>query len=496
MTRKRYSAAIPGIALFAAAAVLALSSCVSAPASETRGSDARQSPASAGAPEAGDAAAGPFYEQNIRDFEHRTLSNGIRLIVKRNPASRVLNLKLVIRGGSSLVPSAKAGLEAVTLSLLSRGSASYPYGTVLETEHRTSSGVSSASGYDYSTYDLNCIDKYLPELLDIYLDGFLRPAFDPERFRDVMNEAALAMESRMGNPDQRGRFVGTQAIFTGHPYESDPSGTPSSLENITLEDVRACHRSMLNAERLFLVAVGNYDADDLASKLEAALGSLPRAAFSPPALAAPKTSGPVILEPHTASENVAYIQGYFRIPGPADRDYIPFAVAADMLNDLLFNIVREKYGACYSLRTTFRPGAASYGTLWIYQASDIEGVRRYVREAAEMLASGSLIRSKDTATGEYVLASVADRLPAYRNKYVNSVFAIQKRNADVSAQIARGLVYAQDPADYLRYPDRIKAVTPADVQRVYKTWFLGQSFRWVVVSDEEGLKRVPVEEYK
>lgn len=439
---------------------------------------------------------GPFYKANIGDFETRTLSNGIRLYVKKNRSNRVLNLKLVLLGGASSVPRVKAGLDGTTLSLLSRGSAAYSYEAVLDAEYRTSSSISYSSGYDYSSYDLNCIDIYFPELLEIYLDGFLRPAFLPERFEDVRNEAAQALESRMGDPDQRGRFLGTQAIFAGHPYESDPSGTPESLDSITIEDVRTHHGSLLNSDRIFLAAVGNIDVDLLAARLESALGTIPRKGPVSPVSDPPKTSGPPILETHPASEGVAYIQGYFRIPGRQDKDYVPFAVAADMLDDLMFNVVREKYGACYSVGTIFRPAAASYGILWIYQASDIEGIRKYIKEASDYLTAGKLIRAKDSATGQYVLSSVEDRLPAYRNKYVNAVFANQRTNADIAAQMARSVVYAGDPADYLRTPDRINAVTPADIRRVYKTWFLDQSFRWVIVSDEAGLKRVPVGDYR
>ena len=425
--------------------------CVSAPESGSADAGSRSAGPSTSktAPEPG-----PFYKSNIGDFETRTLSNGIKLYVKRNRTNRVLNLKLVLLGGSSVVPPAKAGLEGTTLALMARGSAAYDYESILDAEYRTSSGISYSAGYDYSSYDLNCIDTYLPELLDIYLDGFLRPSFRPERFEDVRNEAAQAQESRMGDPDQRGRYLGTQAIFAGHPYASDPAGTPESLEAVTLEDVRAHHGTLLNADRIFLAAVGNFDVDALAAKLESALGSVPKKGAVAPVTAQPATSGPLILEAHPASEDVAYIQGYFRIPGRQDKDYVPFAIAADMLDDLMFNVVREKYGACYSVGTIFRPAAASYGILWIYQASDIEGIRKYVKEASDYLTEGKLIRSKDPSSGQYVLASVEDRLSAYRNKYVNAVFASQRTNADIAAQVVRSVVYAGDPADYLRTPDR------------------------------------------
>ncbi len=493
MTQNKTRSARPRAVFFAVLAallfVILTAGCVSAPADA--GSRTAGPSTSKTSPEPG-----PFYKSNIGDFETRTLSNGIKLYVKRNRTNRVLNLKLVLLGGSSVVPPAKAGLEGTTLALMARGSAAYDYESILDAEYRTSSGISYTAGYDYSSYDLNCIDTYLPELLDIFLDGFLRPAFRPERFEDVRNEAAQAQESRMGDPDQRGRYLGTQAIFAGHPYASDPAGTPESLEAVTLEDVKAHHGTLLNADRIFLAAVGNYDIDALAAKLESALGSVPKKGAVAPVTAPPATSGPLILEAHPASEGVAYIQGYFRIPGRQEKDYVPFAIAADMLDDLMFNVVREKYGACYSVGTIFRPAAASYGILWIYQASDIEGIRKYVKEASDHLAAGKLIRSKDPSSGQYVLASVEDRLPAYRNKYVNAVFANQRTNADIAAQVVRSVVYAGDPADYLRTPDRIAAVTPADIRRVYKTWFLDQSFRWVIVSDEAGLKRVPEGDYR
>ena len=45
---------------------------------------------------------------------------------------------------------------------------------------------------------------------------------------------------------------------------------------------------------------------------------------------------------------MGYLRGDFAAPPPADPDYMPLSLGMKALSDLLFNVVRDKYGAVYS----------------------------------------------------------------------------------------------------------------------------------------------------
>ncbi|MCX7024535.1 MAG: pitrilysin family protein [Spirochaetes bacterium] len=444
-------------------------------------------------------ASGPnasFYDANAKTFTVKTLDNGVKLVVKKNELNRVLNLKLVISGGSAAIPAARAGIEAVGLAMLSHGSGTYSYDDIQSMLYRKSAAIGSSGGYDYATYDLNCIDKYFPELFEVFIDGAMAPLFDEGEFENVLNDAMQGAEERFGDPDEYARWLGTQAIFAGHPYASDPNGSPESLQSITLDDVKEWYAQALDADRLSIVAVGNFDAEELYGKLNATIGTIARKGGKLPAVPALATKQDVVADVHEAAEGTAFVQGYFTIPGRADPDYVPFALAADMLDDVFFNVVREKYGACYSIQTIFRPAKASYGIVWVYQVSKPAEVKGYVDEAVSIMADGKLIMMKDPATGDYVYSTIAERLEAYKNKYVNIVYAQQRTNADVGGSVVRSMVYLGDHGEYLRIVDKIRAVTAADVENAFRKYILGGNFTWVTVSDEAGLAEIDEADYQ
>jgi len=110
-------------------------------------------------------------------------------------------MKVAFRGGSALVPLEKAGLEAMTLALIARGSTTYPYAELQRLQYEKSSSIgSTASSYDWSSLDLNTIDKYWDELFKVFADCALNPAFDPAQFALVQNEFRVAIQKSMADP--------------------------------------------------------------------------------------------------------------------------------------------------------------------------------------------------------------------------------------------------------------------------------------------------------
>ncbi|MCX7656753.1 MAG: insulinase family protein [Treponemataceae bacterium] len=430
-----------------------------------------------------------FYTQNQKDFIQQTLPNGIPIIIKGNAPGRVVTVKILIQGGSSVIPLQKAGLEKVGLALLSRGSERYSYEGILDTLYRTSASLSFDSQLDYATYDLTCIDQYLPSLLDIYLDGFLRPLLSQDQFELVCNEALQFLEEEGGDPDRFGRRRGIEALFQGEAYESLPAGTKESLSALTLEDVRQWHRSILNAQRLVIIVVGNVSPQEMLTLFAKNLGNLPQKASAFPSVSY-HIGSELRTFSHAASKNVAYIQGFFQLPPRSHPDYVPFAMGIDMLDDLYFNIVREQHGACYSVGTIFNQAKTPYGIIWVYKATDIRGIPRYIEESWNLFKKGNLILMKNPETDTYVYTSLSDRLRAYKNKYINQLFENQKTSAQIGGLIARSLVFTGDPLDYLRFPERIEAVTVGDITRAMNRWLFGAPLQWIVVSDAQGLAQL------
>jgi zinc protease len=434
-----------------------------------------------------------FYTKNIDTFEVRTLDNGVKLYVKKNDSNRILNVKVVITDAASYVPAKQAGLESLMMTMLTHGSKGYSLDDIMQISYEKSIAISSSSSLDYSSYDLNCIDKYLPDALPIYIDGFMNPLFNESEFKDVKSNAISGLKESLADPDSLGMYVAEQNLFAGgHPYGAVT--TEKTLEAIGIDDIKSYYKNKLGAERLFVVAVGDFDIDALFNELNASIGTIPSKGLTPVAIPGLDVMPGVKTVKSAEAEGVGYIHGYYKIPNRVSKDYVPYALASDILDDLLYNLVREKNGACYSIANIFRPGKTSYAFLWVYQTTDPAGIRSYLNEAVDSMINDKIIVTKDES-GEYVYSTIEERLTSYKNKYINAVFSGQNTNADIASSMVRSVVYYGDHTAYLRTIDKINMVTAEQVKATFQKYFVEGDFYWLIMSDAETLKEFDTEEF-
>ena len=332
-----------------------------------------------------------FARENLPSFTLASLDNGIPVVIKKNTTNRILTLKAVMLGHVSLTPVEKAGLEAVTLRMLTRGSARYPYPEFQRILFEKSSSIApSFASFDSSSFDLVTIDTYFDELFSVYADAFLHPAWNAEEFPRVMNDFKVSKQEAENDPWQRTVRLLHEEFFHGHPYAAAWDGTGGSLESITLDDVKSYYERSVTSGRMILVAVGNFEPAKLVRMLNATFGALPRRDFVRPPV--PSLQGAVrpdlVVEPFDEAEGTAYVRGDFALPSPDSPDYPAVLVAFNLLDDLLFEIVRTQHGACYSVWSTVHGFTASYGDITVYQTSVPGKVKQYVDEAIAVLLPG------------------------------------------------------------------------------------------------------------
>jgi zinc protease len=497
---KAASALLP-IALVA----LFLASCAGAPAAKANRGDAA-------APAAGPAGAFPlasmgelfgagklsaFARESLPTFETFTLSNGLPVIVKKNGASRVRNIALVIRGGSAAASAGTAGYESLALRTMARGSADYSYEDIQDLLDETSSSMGSSSTFDASYYSLNTLDKYFDRLFPAWVDTIARPAFEQADFDQELANAKLALQSKEKEPWAKTGLAMNDLFFAGHPYAASPDGTAASLGAATLDAVKSWYASRVRANALFVVAVGDFDPAALRTALESGLGSLPSEGASlPPPAPAFACSGPGTLEKveFPQSKGVGYLRGDFAAPSMADPDYVSLSIGMSLLSDLLFDVVRDKRGAAYSPMAGLKSFNANYGTVALYKTSIPGKAKAYIDEAAAVLASGRGM-AVDPESSPDGYAPLTDILPATKAQFVNSVYESQATNAAIAAQIARSALATGDYRSYLLLVDQIEAATPDSIMAAVRKYLFGGTVKWIALGAADVIRDAAPEDF-
>jgi zinc protease len=452
-----------------------------------------------------------FARENAPTFSVATLSNGIPVIIKQSTSNRILSLKVVLQGHVSFTPVAKAGLESMMLRMLTRGSAHYSYAEVQRKLFETSSSISANSGsFDSSSLDLVTIDTYFNDMFPVFADAFLHPQWNAEEFPRVSGDFKRAKQQEENDPYSLMNLLLRESFFAGHPYEAYFQGAGYSLEGITLDDAKGYYDSTVKSGRLFIVAVGNFDRAKLVSMLDSTFGLMPRAPYTRPPV--PSFQGTVksdlIVETYPQSTGLAYVRGNFAMPGQDSADYAPSLVAFNLLDDLLFEIVRTRNGAAYSIGASMHGFTATYGDITVFKTATPGKVKPLIDQAISVLASGQSMGGNVTASaagksgigsaGEAKAGSfvpIADALPFYKASFLSQFYSGQQTNTMIASQIASSILYNGDFRDYLLFIDRINAVTADDVVRVTKKYLIDNPTLWIVLGDPVLLKDVRKDDF-
>jgi zinc protease len=476
--------AIGSLAAAAIAAALLLS-CASFGA----GKAAKPFPLASGDSSFGSAGLSAFAKENLASFTTFTLSNGLPVIVKRNDASSVRYIAMVIRGGAPAASPETAGYEALALKVMARGSAKYSYEDIQSLLDETSSSLGSASAFDYSTYSLTTLAKYFDRLFPVWADTLARPRFAQADFDQELSQAKLALQTKEQNPWAKTGLAMNDILFASHPYGASPDGSKESLEAAKLEDAKAWYGARVNAPELFVVAVGDFDAKALRPRLEEALGKLPASGPAlpppPPALTS-AGKGSLAKVEFPASRGMGYLRGDFAAPSPKDADYMPMNLGMKLLSDLLFNVVRDKHGAVYTPSAYIRGFNANYGSINLFKTKIPGPVKAYVDEAVALLASGKAVAIEPEKSADGY-APVAEVLEAAKAQYVNELFTSQATNASIAGRIAQSAIAAGDYRAYLLDADRIKAVTPEQVAAAVDKYLIKGKISWVALGSADVL---------
>ncbi len=454
-----------------------------------------------------------FAEKNLPSFTVSTLDNGIPVILKRNETNRILALKTVLLGHAALVPPEKAGLEAVMLTMLTKGSANYSYEDLQRILFEKSANISPSFGsFDMSSFDLFTLDDYFDRIFDAYADAFLHPAWNQQEFPRVMDDFKIAKQEAQSDPYRRSVNAVNQAFFSGHPYASSWDGTESSLGNISLSDVKAYYERTMLSGRFFIIAVGNFNPVTLMAKLNATFGAMPKTPFTNPPVPpfTDKVKADLLLETFPQSSGLGYVRGNFALPAPDSGEFPALQVAFTLLDDILFEIVRTQNGACYGAWSSIHAFRAGYGDITVFKTSVPGKVKRFVDDSIQVLLDGQCLSGKVSASAEGksgigqtpaaqaqkgAFVPIAEALPFYSKQFLTAFYSGQETNASVAAQIASSVVYHGDYRDYMLVVDRISAVTPEDVVQAARNYLRDNPTVWIVLGDADVLKDVNKEDF-
>jgi len=428
----------------------------------------------------------------LQSFHEFTLHNGIKVVVRQNPMSRIHSIVLYIQGGTGAVPADKAGLDTVALQLQGMASERYPDPVRRDILKRTSSSIQAATNLDFSTFQLKTIDTYFAETFDLYLDLIMRPAFPPDLFREVITNEINAYRSELTDGYARASRVANRSFFAGHPYESHIT-TPATLNGLDLQDVRDFYRHTMVASRMRIFASGNFKLAALEKRLNASIGSLPA---GDPAPAIPRRfphgrRARLLLDSSAQlSPDASYLRGNVAIVQPNHRDYYPLELAGKMLTDIMNDLLRTRNALVYSSWAAIFEKKANYANMSAYRTCDPVRTIELIMTAIDILSDGKCVSpySQKEIPGTYIHIDKA--LAFYKTAFSTEYFSRIQDNAAVALSMAAAYHSHGDCRQFLASTENVDRVSAGDVVRAVKRHLRKEPITWALSAHPDTIAAV------
>ena len=407
---------------------------------------------------------------DLRDFEvptprRVTLDNGLTVFLLEDRELPQVSAVARIGTGSVYEPAEKVGLASVTgAAMRTGGTASMTPDEVNELLEglgaSVETGIGSTSGYVF----MNTLKEHVGEVLPVFAEILRTPAFAEDKVALAKTQQKSAIARRNDNPQQIAFREFDKLVYgADSPYARTPEYF--TVDAIVRDDVVGFHERFFHPNNTLISVYGDFDADAMAKRLEAAFGDWPAAEGAqrpaPPPVEGERDDSVHFIPKDDVTQSTVMIGhvGEIRRDHP---DYFATIVMNEVLSggftSRLFQSVRTDQGLAYTVGGRYSAGYETPGTFLAYTFTKSETT---IKAVDAIMAELEKLREAPPTEEEMQLA---------KDSYLNSfVF-----NFDTKREVANRLMayaYYDYPSDFLQQTKAgIEAVTAEDVQRVARTY--------------------------
>lgn len=436
-----------------------------------------------------------------------TLDNGLRYYVRRNgrPENRA-ELRLVVNAGSVLEDEDQRGLAHFVEHMAFNGTENFPRLEIVSFMEsigmRFGPSVNAFTSFDETVYmlqvptdDAAVIDRALL----ILEDWAHRVTFDPE---EVDRERGVVIEEWRGRRGAAARLQDQQipVLLEGSQYATRlPIGTTDVLESFTRDRLVQFYRDWYRPDLMAVIAVGDFDPEDLEARIRAQFAGVPPAADPEPREphGVPQRDDPAFLILTDPEQTATQVRAD-SIGPPRDmstiggyRESIVENLFTGMLSARFDEIVREPdapFLAAGAGRSGVVRTAEAQSLVAVVREGEVaRGLEALFVEAARAARFG--FTDVELERQKLIVARSLERAVAERDTQASSIYAAEYSRHFLEDEPIPGIVYER--ALYERFlPD----ITLDEIDALARRWSPPESRIVMVTAPEKDGTAMPTAE--
>ncbi|MDQ3089094.1 MAG: insulinase family protein [Acidobacteriota bacterium] len=287
--------------------------------------------------------------------ESKSMNSNIASVFQPSK-SPLVSFRIQFLTGAVDDPKGKEGLANLTAAMLANGgSKKLTYDEVVEQFYPMATGFGYQVDKEMTTFvgttHADNLAKYYGLISQMLLDA----GFREDDFKRIKQDAinSLKVGLRESNDEELGKERLYNIIYKNHPYEHYTIGNISSLEKMTLSDVKDFYKQNYTQANLVIGLSGGFDTT-FSKQITADFAKLPNGKKMARNILVPKLEAGMkidIVERETRATAISL--GFPIAVNRADKDYAALALVASYFgqhrssNSYLYGQLREKRGLNY-----------------------------------------------------------------------------------------------------------------------------------------------------
>ncbi len=410
------------------------------------------------------------------------LPTGARLLVLENHATPTVALRGSLRAGSYFEPGEKPGLARITAEMLERGTARR---TKLEVASDLES-VGAQVDFSADPFVVNIAARFLSKDLGLVIktigEELREPAFPADELEKLKQQTIAAIQEQQAHTGYRAYERFTGLIFEqSNPYYVHPGeALISSINAITVEDVRRFHAERYGGRSLILAMAGDVAALETQERFAEEFGSFKGPERVDVTVSDPEPQRDTVREIVLLKEkaSVDILIGSAAPLRRESKDYYAAVLANSALGESTLSSrlglrVRDLEGLTYGINSRFRAPSLAAGPWYIGVSVNPQNVEKAINSALNVIR-------------DYIEHGIrADELADEKSAAIGSFKVSLATNGGLARALWNAEFYNLG-IDYIdRYPQLIQAVTVEEVNAAIRKYFRPDHLTIVIAGDYE-----------
>lgn len=207
----------------------------------------------------------------LPDVGRIELENGVVIILHEKDDVPLIGLEAVILGGAVSDPEGLEGTANLLAGVLVKGAGERDAAEFAETVASIGGELSASASAESINISAEFMARDVDLMVELLADMLRRPALDDDEVRKLRERSIDEFgAAKDGNVRALIPIYGNAFLFGEHPFGRSLAGSEASLAKITTADVRDYYESFFGGNRLIIAVAGDFEASEMAGKLNAA----------------------------------------------------------------------------------------------------------------------------------------------------------------------------------------------------------------------------------